>query len=133
MPSPARDIIEFLASSGVDVGVIGATTGWSLNAHKEPSQPDTTLTAYDTPGEGFDVDAGFERPSVQLRARGIDYDAAESKLREAILALITPLEFEINSRRYFAWLADGINNIGTDDRQRYILTANLNLYRPTGG
>ena len=68
MRSPAHDIALHIAGPGI--GTFGGATGWTIAVGTGASSPDTTITLYDTGGEGPDTDElDIERQSIQVRVR----------------------------------------------------------------
>lgn len=124
MTSPAVDMAEYLVAQGV--GVLGAATGWSINAGTEPMKPDTCLTVYDTGGLGFDIDSDIEQPGIQVRARGNDYRATYAKLATVVSELATPTRI---GKYVGAWLNGNIESLGKNENDHFVLVVNFYLMR----
>jgi len=87
MNSPAHDIALYLQS--LSFGTLAASSGWAIAVAREPVAPDTTITVYDTGGQGPDTDELDEfLPDIQVRVRAPDYIAAYAK-SEGIRAALT--------------------------------------------
>ena len=129
MNSPAKDVLDHIIAQGHLT--LGPGTGWRGFAHKEPAEPDSVVTFYDTgSGDQPDYDANIYLPSVNIRVRAADYDDAYNKAYAIMNELISVTEFTVNSQRYVR--ADVISEpslAGRDDNDRYIVTVNLNLMR----
>lgn len=84
MPSPpaARIVMEYLVDQGlVTTNVAGP---WKVYAHREADKPDRCVTVYETTprilGRGAEAHSPvLERPGVQVRVRGPDYEEARAK------------------------------------------------------
>lgn len=127
MNSPAADVMQYLSDN--TVGTIGGTSGWSLNTSKEPATPDNCVTLYDTGGFGADYDVNLYQPTIQIRIRGVGYQAVYEKANEIEALLIAPTSFTKNSRYVGAWNPGGFESLGYDDNDRAILVMNINLMR----
>lgn len=133
MRSAAHDIALHIASAGL--GVFGGASGWAVSVGTEPASPDTTITVYDTGGEGPDTDQlDIERPTIQVRVRsskaGSAYPDAHDKQR-AIRALLHGIKgVTINGTRYAGiTMTSEILVIGRDENDRFLMTANYRVIR----
>ncbi len=122
--TPAHHIAQRLQSLGI--GVIAASSGWSLAVSREPAAPVTAVTVYDTGGGPIDTDdQDMESPTFQVRVRSADYVAAYEKQVEIREAMIRAA-FMAGGRRYFSVAAtSGILALGRDDNDRFLLTQNF--------
>lgn len=119
--SVAADVRAYLTS--LDLGV-------PIFAGHEPVVPVECLTIYDTGGDIGESWAGYDDPTIQIRARAVAYEDAYSNLRAVRDALILPHSFEHGAWLYTGfWLISDIAHIGQDDKDRPIFTLNLRLMR----
>lgn len=123
MSSAAFDIAARLA--GLGIGTVGANTGWTIAVGAEPAAPDNAITIYNTGGDEPDTcEQDILRPAFQVRVRSTDYEAGHAKhvaIREALIRSI----FATASARFASVRqASGPLDLGTDDRNRYLTTAN---------
>ena len=126
MNAPSEDIKDFLVAAGIGVY---ATTLW---IGKEPKTPNKVMTVYDT--GGFDQEASYEyeRPTVQVRARGDvgEYLEARVFLLEAVDELHAKIGEDINETRYVQILQQGdILFVEWDESNRPVFTANFAIQR----
>lgn len=72
MNSSAYDIRDMLVAAGLSL-----VKGTSIFLAQEPTNPDNTVTVFDTPGLPNDLtldkEEKYERPSVQIRVRNNNY------------------------------------------------------------
>lgn len=131
MESTAKEIMQYLADNGV--GAIAATSGWSLGVSREIERPDTAITLYDTGGGEPNPDIELYESTFQVRVRGRDYLAAYDKQQEIRDLLILPTVRQLGENgltRYIGiWMQSDILNIGRDDNDRILLTANYRVQR----
>lgn len=128
MNSPSVDIIDYLES--LSVGTVAATSGWSLNASKEPSEPDTTITIYDTPNAPSDPDNDLFNAACQIRLRGHAFETVYNKAEEVRDALIDNTGLTIGGTLYVGfWVTNGPETLEYDDNDRVILIMNFNILR----
>lgn len=113
------------------VGVLGATSGWRIQANREPTEPDDVLTVYDTGGSAPALfDEELRAPSIQIRTRSHDYDAAYGKQQEAFAVLNAIVNETIEGFRYLGvWMTSDIIAIGRDENDRFLLTSNYQVER----
>lgn len=129
MRAPSHDIASHLASNGV--GTLGATSGWRVNANVEASTPDDVVTVYDTGGQQpVQYDDDLRSPTVQVRTRSHDYDAAYDKQQD-VFALLNAIQgVQIDDYHYVGvWLTSDILAPGRDENNRHILTSNYRVER----
>jgi hypothetical protein len=124
--SAANDVAAYLESESL------GTLGSNLFVASEPADPSSalTVTLYDTGGALGESYAGYQDPTIQVRARAVSYTVAYERL-QAIKALLLPTYgFNYGDWHYTGfWLINDIANIGRDDRDRFLLTLNLRLMR----
>mgnify|MGYP006394770417 FL=1 len=122
MSSPSKDIADRLQA--LSLGTIGATSGWAISVAHAPEQPDSLITVYDT---GSEAPATGEldvfRPALMIRVRAKSYEAGYSKQVEIREALIHS-GFQGSVRFVSVDLESGPLNLGLDDANRYVTTAN---------
>lgn len=120
----AMDIADRLSVLGL--GVRAATIDWAISVSREPEDPATTITVFDTGSLDYDTDEldMIER-DIQIRVRAQDYDDAASKCTEIIDALKTDT-FTAGGKRYMQIrLVSGPMHIGfTEDHDWPLLTMN---------
>jgi hypothetical protein len=123
--------------AGAGLGTFGGASGWTIGVGTEASSPDTTITVYDTGGEGPDTDQlDVERQSIQVRVRSGKqsgaYQAAYDKQREIRAALIELSNVVMDGSRYLGIvMVSEILTIGRDDNDRFLMTANYRVIRQT--
>jgi hypothetical protein len=124
MSSTAFEVAKFLAASGA--GTFAGATGWSINVSREPVNPPTAVTVYDTGGEGPDTDEqDLLVHNFQIRVRAPNYANAYAKHEEMRALLIGPDSIVMEGTRYVGvWVASDILAIGRDEGDRHLLTAN---------
>lgn len=129
MNAVSHEIATKLDAEGV--GVLGATTGWRIQANREPTEPDDVLTVYDTGGSAPALfDEELRTPSIQIRTRSHDYDAAYGKQQEAFGVLNAIVNETIEGFRYLGvWMTSDIIAIGRDENDRFLLTSNYQVER----
>lgn len=82
MNPPSQDIKDILVTAGI--GTFAATSGWAIYVARQPDQPDTTITLYDTGGtplEGL-CDQEIDNFTFQVKVRANGYQAAYAKFQE---------------------------------------------------
>jgi minor capsid protein len=139
MNSPAVELAQFLDSEGI-VDDFGGDGPFSVHVSREPDQPDDVVTLYDTGGGDPASLDGIElrRPTIQVRVRARDYEAAYEQ-QAAIFEKLAqphavddgePLERTIGSARYLSvnLIAD-ILSLGRDENDRHRLVANYQIER----
>lgn len=94
MNSPAEDVAGILVTN--TLGTFGAVTGWAIYVSREPENPDTTITVYDTAGRALEGLAGCPEAiddfRIQIRIRANGHQAAWDKLK----AIENVLNFIVN-------------------------------------
>src|SRR5690606_27918067 len=105
------------------VGTLGAPSGWSLNAFREPDSPDDAITVYDTGGSGPDTDdQDPEWATMQVRVRSRSYLDAYSKHEEIRDLLSRDAQIvSATSILIGAFMTSDIMSLGRDDNDRFIL------------
>jgi hypothetical protein len=135
MRSPAHDIALHIAGAGL--GTFGGASGWAISVGTEPASPETTITVYDTGGEGPDTDQlDIERQTIQVRVRSAKesgaYQAAYDKQRAIRAVLINLSGVVMDGSRYLGIvMTSEILTIGRDDNDRFLMTANYRVIRQT--
>ncbi len=129
MNAPAREIAAILDNAGL--GVLGALTGWGIYAFREPDEPDTVITVYDTGGFGLfnEPDNNLVHPTFQVRVRSFTYDDAYVKqvaVRDTLMD--SPLPVAITDGVVVgAWATTGVLSLGPDEKERHRLVSNYRL------
>lgn len=131
--SPAYEIAQHLQAHGI--GTFGAESGWSINVSREPPAPDKTVTLYDTGGlDVIQVDADLRAPFIQVRVRSRNYLEAFDKHEAIYQLLAVPMEQEIGEHHYIGiWRQGDIADLGRDDNDRHLITANYRINRQSLG
>lgn len=129
MDAPAREIAAILAGAGL--GVLGAASGWGVYAFREPDEPETVVTVYDTGGTDSvnEPDTGVIQPTIQIRTRALLYDSAYAKQLSARDALmLSPVSVAITDGFIVGvWPTSGILPLGPDEKGRHRLVSNYRL------
>ena len=121
MNSPALDIANFL--EGVPVETL-------IYVNEEPAIPNDCVTIYDTGGSDPMVVDDVYSPTIQVRVRNLDSQAAYAKQYQIRDILVAAKNQIINAVDYVAmWQQGDIISIGRDENNRYILTSNYRLMR----
>jgi len=125
MNSPAYDIAVFLEPLISEAVVF---------ANEEPASPNDCVTVYDTGGSDPMVVDDVYSPTIQIRVRNLDSQAAYAKQYQIRDILVAAKNQIINSVDYVAmWQQGDIISIGRDENNRYILTSNYRLMRSKNG
>ena len=132
MRSPAHDIALYLA--GLGVGTFGGATSWALAVNREPEAPDDVVTVYDTGGGEPFADIELYEPTIQVRARSKTFTTAYAKHEQIRSLLILPTvrmigEADDLTRYVGIWMQSDILDIGRDENDRHLLTANYRILR----
>lgn len=126
MNSPAYDIANLLASTGVGLGTVGS----DLFIGREPTTPNSCTTVFDT--GGFDPDAGsdYQRPTVMVRVRNPSYSAGWTQINSVRDALHVTYGWEEGDSRYIGvWAMGEPAHIGYDDTNRALFSVNFRIHR----
>lgn len=131
MSSPASELATYLAAQGA--GTLGGSSNWRLQANLEPTSPDSVVTVYDTGGAApFLYDEGGRSPSIQIRTRARGPSDAYAKQEECFAILNAIKNQDIGASHYVGvWMISDIIDIGPDDNDRAIYTANYQVERGT--
>jgi len=126
MRSPATDLVSSLVTGSI--GTFAAETGWAIYVNREPENPDTTVTLYDTVGSPFDglcVATRNESFRIQVRIRANTYLTAYSKAVE-VQSVLDYIANETIDTAYYNVVhrLDLISSLGQDDKDRCILVQN---------
>lgn len=125
MKSPSDDIATILQTAGI------GTKGTDLISG---SLPDTKKTlgigVIDTGGLDKEFNTGIEKPTVQIKVRGVKYDAVYSKIRQIVVKLSGTVDEVVGTTRYIHILENGQPFcLGLDDNNRYTYVANFRMER----
>lgn len=124
MTTPAYIIAQHLESVGF--GTIGAESGEAIFISREPDEPSEVLTVYDTGGENPDTfDQDLFRNTIQIRVKSDNYLTGYEKQKNIRLELLASVNQVSGIIRAFQ--IGGINDIGTDDKERFLFTTNYSL------
>jgi len=129
--APALELADFVAGKGGLGALHGPkNSSWPVHVAVEPELPMNVVTFYDATGIEPDTDElDIERPAVQVRVRGADYNEAYEKQRVIRdLLILEPVE-ALTSRFFLIVLRGDIMAIGRDDKNNHILTANYSCQR----
>ena len=129
MEAPAREVAAILVSAGL--GTLGGTTGWGVFAYREPDNPETTITVYDTGGDGLfnEPDNNLLHPTIQIRSRALVYDDAYGKqidARDALMASAAAVPIT-DGNIIGVWATSGILMLGPDEKRRHRLVSNYRM------
>ena len=128
MRTPAHDTALYLAAL-TGFGTFGGSTGWPVYVGREPLTPDNVVTCYDTGGAPGPLN-DLRTPTVQVRVRATDYDAAWQKANEAFEALVPTVNQAVTDATILAWSPSGeVAYIGRDDKDRALFTVNFEMLR----
>lgn len=129
MSSPAFELANYLGGQGI--GSPGSETDWGIFVGKEPPNPDSVITLYDTGGSApLLYDENLRRPTIQVRVRSFNYLDAVAKQEAAFGVLNKVIGQVIGDHQYLGvWMLSDIISIGRDDNDRYLLTANYQIER----
>jgi hypothetical protein len=121
MNSAAYDIATFLESNTIET---------TCYVNSEPTEPNNCVTIYDTGGSDPLVVSDVYQPTIQVRVRNLDSQAAYAKQYQIRDLLQDAISQVINSTDYIGmWLQGDIISLGRDENSRYILTSNYRLMR----
>ena len=124
----AEGLKDLLVAAGV--GVFKAETGWTIQIGREPTEPDTAISIWET--GGFPPSSAWllDFPTAQIRVRGArnGYQAARSKMRDVKDALLGIDSQDLNGDRWVAinMLSD-IVWLGYSEEELPQFTANFQL------
>jgi len=129
-------VSAILVAAGI--GVLNATSGWSIHYGKASDSPDTTITITHT---GYSQSSNpkwlLDYPSVQIIVRGSpsDRQAAKNKIiaiREALLGI--PAADVTGGRIDGITEISGIAPLGFDAKQRPLFSCNMRIiFEPSSG
>lgn len=120
-----KDILEGTSS-------LALTFATDLFISEMPTNPDQCVCIYDTGGEPPEPDYNYERPTLQIRIRGVKggYLVAHELAQSIRDTLNGEHNYTVNDTRYIAiWAMGDILFIGYDDNHRPLLTVNFRLHR----
>jgi len=121
MNSAAYDIATILESNTIET---------TCYVNSEPTEPNNCVTIYDTGGSDPLVVSDVYQPTIQVRVRDLDSQAAYAKQYQIRDLLQDAINQVINSTDYIGmWLQGDIISLGRDENSRYILTSNYRLMR----
>jgi hypothetical protein len=97
---------------------------------KEPPNPETVITIYDTGGAMGNPDASMFDPVIQIRVRAHSYADAMEKSEQVRDELVLNRSRIIGDFLYTGfWLISDVAGIGRDDNDRELFTTNYRLMR----
>lgn len=121
------DIAYMLSTFRPDLGFV--TTGGGRNTFIgiEPVKPDLTLAIFDVPGRmsklGMDRAENWDRPSVQLRCRGLEYMETWQRARSVVEYFEGLANVTVSGARYILFYVDrgqGFLDQDGNNRWRFI-------------
>jgi hypothetical protein len=128
--SPAKELADYIDDAGIAVLRSTDANVWSLAYGMEPDAPSNVVTIYDNGGGDYFADIDLSEPHVQVRVRGLDYDAAYAKQVEIKKLFTVAKERTIGANYYIGiWMISDILPIGSDTNNRFMLTANYRIER----
>ena len=128
MNAPSEDVKDILAT--YDSSSVIYNFGTTLFVAHEPSSPDRCITILDTGGFSPDVVATYERPTIQIRSRDLpnQFIRAYNTIK-GVVDLLHGNRFTINSTIYTFFQQGDILDLGRDENNRVLLTANMLMHR----
>jgi len=130
MTSPAVEISTFLQTGGI--GTLGASSDWGIFTGREPTDPDTAVTVYDTPSAPSNPKFLLDEPSIQTRIRGAingylgGYDKAQ-EIKDLLLGI--PKQVIGQATYVGIWQTSDIMFLKFDDNDRPLFTINWRMFR----
>lgn len=127
-----EDIKDVLVRLGLGKFASTAKATWSIQMVSEPSEPNNTITVYDSPGRllKYHNRDDAEAPGFLVRVRGETYLGAHEKMVEVCKALNKIGRFTLNGAKYENLFQDGTELfLKTDDNGRFIWIANFTAFR----
>jgi hypothetical protein len=128
MTDIAEGAKDLLVAAGV--GTFGAPTGWGIFINKQPTTPDTVITAYASGGLDPNPQWLLDFPSLRVQVRGAPggYVAAQSKAKDVKDALLGLPSQDLNGDRWVSVLMNGdILSLGHDEENRPLFSINFSL------
>lgn len=128
MKDPGQCVKDLLVAA--NVGVFGASSGWSINVGRLPSVPDTVIVCTATGGRNPLPHLLVNYPSVQVMVRGDKngYAAAYDKLEAIVKTLLGIYTTVVQGDTYSACTQIGdVTYLGQDDGTRPLFSANFSF------
>ena len=128
MGSVSEGLKDLLVTAGV--GVFAAESGWGIFIGREPGDPETTITIYDTGGFPPNPAWLLDFPTAQIRVRGArnGYQAASQKIRDIKDALIGIDSLDLNGDRWVSiTMPSDPLSLGFTEEDKPLFVANFNL------
>jgi hypothetical protein len=129
MNSPSADVKDILI--GYDSSSSSPYEfGTNLFVSFEPDTPDRCLTILDSGGYDPEIEANYEKPTIQIRSRDVpgQYRRAYGSLR-TVVDLLHGSRVTVNTTVYVFWQQGDIIHLGKDEKNRDTLTANMRIHR----
>jgi hypothetical protein len=128
MTTPAEDIKDLLSRD------LGFVEGKDLYIGLEPAAPDAVVTLFDIHGRVsqlvYDPQYQLERPSIQIRVRGLKYKETWERLRKVVVYLESAYNITINNSRYLMFYLDwGLGLLDQDMNNRWRFYCNVETKR----
>jgi hypothetical protein len=130
MNPASQDVKDMLAADSA----CGLTYATDLFISEMPPTPDQCVCVYDTGGFDPEAQYEYERPTVQVRVRGVagTYLTTFALAQNCLDALHGTANYTINSARYIGiWAQGDILFVGYDNNGRPMLTFNVRIHRAT--
>lgn len=130
MNAPCLDIKDILEGEST----LGLTFATNLFVSREPEKPNVCVTIFDTPGYSpdlsLDASERYERPGIQIRARGFKYDEVYATMQNIKDLLHGRAHVSLNGSYYSLIRASSdIMLLDWDDNERCRLILKFNMQR----
>lgn len=126
--APSRDVKDLLVAASI--GTFGASTGWGIFIGREPPEPDSTVTIYDTPGDAPNPKWLLDEPRFQVRIRAKTYELAWAKAEAVKRALLGLPSQTVNGTVYVGiWLVSDTGFLMQDELNRTIFVQTYRIIR----
>lgn len=122
------DIKDLLVSKGI--GAFGGSADWAIFIGKEPPDPDSCITIYDTLGEAPNPKWLLDEPRFQVRFRSNDYPAMMAKADAVKRALLGLPSQTLGGTVYVGiWMIADTGFLMQDANERSIVTQSYRVIR----
>lgn len=102
--------------------------GETIFIGKEPDDPSSCITIYDTGGESQESILAIDTSNVQIRSRAKTYKEAHQTSNKIKVALQSISPFNLTEKRVVGiWVTTPSTYIGVDEQDRAIFTLNIKI------
>jgi hypothetical protein len=135
MAAPSKDVQDILTAALVTAPATVTAAGYTIGHGAMPPGAaglERYICVYDTGGYDGDIRVNLDKPTVQVRVRGLarGYDEAEAQIQLCKRALIGYKRATVNGTYYLAIAAMGdVALLEYDAQERPIFVANYLLWR----